>query len=117
MTLSNSPIITAFMYGIISACSMPLGSITALLWTPVSRMIAFLTAFGSGALLAALVIDLVGSATKKGHILELVIGSILGSLFFTLVNQLVNNSGGFLRKPSTTLSHLTQKESRRFQSC
>ena len=107
--------VTAFLYGIISACSMPLGSITALLWTPVSRMIAFLTAFGGGALLAALVIDLVGNATQKGHILELVIGSIIGSLFFTFVNQLVNNSGGFLRKPSTTLSHLTQKESRRFQ--
>ncbi|ACB54528.1 unknown [Crocosphaera subtropica ATCC 51142] len=113
--LSTSPVITAFVYGIISACSMPLGSISALLWTPVSRMIAFLTAFGSGALLAALVIDLVGSATRKGHIIELVIGSILGSLFFTFVNQLVNNSGGFLRKPSTTLSHLTQKQSRRFQ--
>ena len=38
-------------------------------------------AFGGGALLAALVIDLVGSAREKGHILELVIGSIIGSLF------------------------------------
>ncbi|MEL4896763.1 cyclic nucleotide-binding domain-containing protein, partial [Crocosphaera sp. Alani8] len=113
--MSDSPIIIAFIYGIISACSMPLGSITALFWSPVSRTLAFLTAFGSGALLAALVIDLVGSATEKGHILELVIGAVIGSLFFSFVNQLVNNSGGFLRKPSTTLSHLTQKESRRFQ--
>lgn len=115
MIMSNSPIVNAFIYGIISACSMPLGSITALFWTPVSRMSSFLTAFGGGALLAALVIDLVGSATEKGHILELVSGSLMGSLFFTIVNQLVNNSGGFLRKPSTTLSHLTQQESRRFQ--
>lgn len=113
--MSNSPIWSAFAYGIISAFSMPLGSFTALLWTPATRIIAFLTAFGSGALLAALVIDLVGSATAKGHILELVIGSIIGSLFFTIVNQFVNNSGGFLRKPSTTLSHLTQQEARRFQ--
>ncbi|MGK7881896.1 MAG: cyclic nucleotide-binding domain-containing protein [Crocosphaera sp.] len=113
--MSNSPIITAFIYGIISACSMPLGSITALLWSPVSKTIAFLTAFGGGALLAALVIDLVGSATKKGHIIELVIGAIIGSLFFSFVNKLVNNSGGFLRKPSTTLCHLTQEEARRFQ--
>lgn len=111
----NSLAWSAFFYGIISACSMPLGSVTALLWTPASRMVAFLTAFGGGALLAALVIDLVGEATQKGHIFELIIGSILGSLFFTIVNQLVNNSGGFLRKPSTTLSHLTQQESRRLQ--
>ena len=71
-------------------------------------------AFGGGALLAALVIDLVGSAIEKGHLLELVVGSIIGSLFFTLINQVVNNSGGFLRKPSTTLYHLSQQERRRF---
>ena len=94
---------------------MSLGSVTALLWNPVSKTIAFLTAFGSGALLAALVRDLVGSATERGHILELVIGAIIGSLFFSCVNKLVNDSGGFLRKPSTTLSHFTQKAASRFQ--
>ena len=110
--------VNALIAGMISACSMPLGSLTALVWTPKNRVLAFLTAFGGGALLSALVIDLVGSAREKGHILELVIGSIIGSLFFTYVNQLVNSSGGFLRKPSTTLAHLTQEESRRFtQSC
>ena len=110
--------INALFTGMISACSMPLGSLTALIWTPTNRALAFLMAFGGGALLAALVIDLVGSATEKGHILELVIGSIIGSLFFTYINQMVNRSGGFLRKPSTTLAHLTQQERRRFtQSC
>ncbi len=113
--MSQSLVWSAFAYGMLTACSMPLGSITAFLWSPASRIIAFLTAFGGGALLAALVIDLVGSATEKGHIIQLVIGSILGSLFFTIINQLVNNSGGFLRKPSTTLSHLTQQESKRLQ--
>ncbi|MGK7931218.1 MAG: cyclic nucleotide-binding domain-containing protein [Microcystaceae cyanobacterium] len=104
----------ALIAGIVSACSMPLGSLTALVWTPRQRVLAFLMAFGGGALLAALVIDLVGSAREKGHLLELVIGSIIGSLFFTVINQIVNNSGGFLRKPSTTLSHLSQQERRRF---
>ena len=106
--------LNALFAGMISACSMPLGSLTALIWTPKNRALAFLMAFGGGALLAALVIDLVGSATEKGHILELVIGSIVGSLFFTYINQLVNRSGGFLRKPSTTLTHLTQQERLRF---
>lgn len=110
--------VNALITGMISACSMPLGSLTTLVWAPKNRALAFLMAFGGGALLAALVIDLVGSATKKGHILELVIGSIIGSLFFTLINQMVNSSGGFLRKPSTTLNHLTEWESRRFsKSC
>ena len=110
--------VNALLAGMISACSMPLGSLTTLIWTPKNRALAFLMAFGGGALLSALVIDLVGSAREKRHILELVIGSIIGSLFFTYINQIVNRSGGFLRKPSTTLAHLTQQESRRFtQSC
>ena len=106
--------LNALIIGMVSACSMPLGSLTALVWTPKNRALAFLMAFGGGALLAALVIDLVGSATEKGHILELIVGSISGSLFFSVVNQLVNSSGGFLRKPSTTLTHLKQQERRRF---
>ncbi len=104
----------AFLAGLISAFSMPLGSFTALIWQPGKKVLAFLISFGAGALLSALVIDLVGSATEKGHILELIIGSILGSIFFTIVNTTVNNSGGFLRKPSTTLMHLNQKQEARF---
>ena len=105
----------AFIAGIISSCSMPLGALTALFWKPKNRVLAFLIAFGGGALLGAVTIDLIGSAKEKGHLLELIIGSIIGSLFFTFVNQIVNNSGGFLRKPSTTLSYLTQRESHRFE--
>ncbi len=105
----------AFVVGIISACSMPLGAITSLFWQPKNRALAFLIAFGGGALLAALVIDLVGSATEKGHLLELIVGSIIGSLFFTMINRIVNKSGGFLRKPSTTSAYLTQQESHRFE--
>ena len=105
----------AFIAGIISSCSMPLGAVTALFWKPKNRVLAFLIAFGGGALLGAVTIDLVGSAKEKGHIVELIVGSIIGSLFFTFVNQIVNNSGGFLRKPSTTLAYLTEQESRRFE--
>ncbi len=105
---------SAFAAGIVSSCSMPLGALTSLVWQPRDRVLAFLIAFGGGALLAAVVIDLVGSVKEKGHILELIVGSIIGSLFFIIVNQIVNNSGGFLRKPSTLLAYLTQQESRRF---
>ena len=105
----------AFIAGIISSCSMPLGAVTALFWKPKNRVLAFLIAFGGGALLGAVTIDLIGSAKEKGHLLELIIGSIIGSLFFTFINQIVNHSGGFLRKPSTTLTYLTQQESRRFE--
>ena len=63
--------VNALFAGMVSACSMPLGSLTTLVWTPKNRALAFLMAFGGGALLSALVIDLVGSAREKGHILEI----------------------------------------------
>ncbi|QEY32070.1 cyclic nucleotide-binding domain-containing protein [Synechococcus sp. RSCCF101] len=101
-----------FLAGVVSACSMPLGAATGLLWRPRNRTSAVLIAFGAGALLSALVIDLVGSAQAKGHLLELGVGSVAGSLFYTLVNALVNGSGGFLRKPATMLSHLSAESAR-----
>jgi len=36
-------------------------------WTPRDRIVAGLMAFGAGALLAALTLDLVGEAMKKGQ--------------------------------------------------
>ena len=102
-----------FLAGLVSACSMPLGAVTSFLWQPRNRTTSFLMAFGAGALLSALVIDLVGTARERGHLIELGVGSILGSLFYTGVNTLVNRSGGFLRKPSTLISHLAGRDSRR----
>jgi CRP-like cAMP-binding protein len=100
----------AFLVGLISALSMPLGALTSLIWSPKNRIIAFLIAFGGGALLAAVIIDLVGNAKEQGHILELIIGSLIGNLFFTFANYFINKTGGFLRKPSTTLTYLSETE-------
>lgn len=112
----DSTVFQALMAGLISAFSMPLGAVTALMWKPSQKMLACLISFGAGALLSALVIDLVGNAREKGHILELIVGSILGSFFFSIVNKLVNSKGGFLRKPSTVLLHLNQKQENRFKA-
>jgi len=50
----DSIIFTALAFGLISACSLPLGALTTLFWKPSDRAIAFLMSFGGGALLAAL---------------------------------------------------------------
>ncbi len=99
--------INAFLMGLFSAASLPLGTLTTLAWKPGNRTIAFLMAFGSGALLAALTIDLVGSALDKGHFNILAVGCILGSLVYIILNQIVNHRGGFLRKASTTILHMS----------
>nr|MBS0021076.1 cyclic nucleotide-binding domain-containing protein [Gammaproteobacteria bacterium] len=106
---------TAFLMGIISACSLPLGALTSAFWRPADRVVAFLMAFGGGALLAALTIDLVGAALARGHFYFLAFGCILGGLLFVALNEIVNDYGGFLRKASTTIYHLRRKEYRRFK--
>jgi CRP-like cAMP-binding protein len=103
-------LLTAFVMGLISASSLPMGAITALFWRPSDRMTAILMAFGGGALLAALTIDLVASSVEEGHFYALAIGAIFGGLLFIGLNQLVNDYGGFLRKASTTIYYLRRQQ-------
>lgn len=96
----------ALMWGLISAISLPLGAVTTLFWRPKEMMTAILMAFGGGALLAALTIDLVASSLEKGHFGILAVGCIAGGIFYEILNQTVNSQGGFLRKASTTMNFL-----------
>ncbi len=111
----TSPWVIAFVLGLISACSLPLGTLTSRFWHPGDRTIAFLLAFGGGALLAALTIDLAGPALAKGHFSWLASGCIIGGVLFVVLDQVVNRHGGFLRKVSTTVLHLRVTGDRRFR--
>jgi len=113
--ITGQHILIAFIIGIFSACSLPLGTITSAFWKPGDRAIAFLMAFGGGALLAALTIDLVGSALEKGHFHILALGCIIGSFLFIGLNHIINDHGGFLRKASTTVYHIRRKGRKRFK--
>ncbi|MEK6794567.1 MAG: cyclic nucleotide-binding domain-containing protein [Spirochaetota bacterium] len=111
----NNPGFQSFAWGVISAISLPLGTLTILVWKPGPKAVAFLMAFGGGALLSALTIDLVGAAIKAGHFIPLAIGCAGGGVLFEVLNQLLNKQGGFLRKSSTTLNYLKIKKSRQFK--
>ena len=113
--MTESILFTAFLMGLVSASSLPLGAVTASIWHPSDRITAILMAFGGGALLAALTIDLVASTVEEGHFHALAIGAILGGLLFIGLNQIVNDYGGFLRKMSTTIYHLRRKQHRQIQ--
>ena len=102
--------ISAFIMGIISASSLPLGTLTTIFWTPGERSVAFLMAFGAGALLAALTLDLVGVALALNQFNSLALGAILGGVLFIALNWLVNLQGGFLRKPSTAIFHVRREQ-------
>lgn len=61
-------------------------------------------------MLAALTIDLVASAVEKGHFHSLAIGAVCGGFLFVILNRVVNDYGGFLRKASTTVYYLRRKQ-------
>jgi hypothetical protein len=72
-------------------------------------------AFGDGALLAALTIDLVGKALERDHYFQLALGCLIGGSLFVILNKLINSQGGFLRKVGTTVSYLTRSKSKDFK--
>ena len=113
--MDGSVTATAFYMGLISALSLPLGAITALYWKPGDRTGAALVAFGGGALLAALTIDLVAPAFHRGQYYPLASGCIAGGLLFFTLNEILNDYGGFLRSASATIYHLRRKEHQRYK--
>ena len=110
----------AFTLGAVSAVSLPLGSIVGLKVRFHSKYIAIFTAFGAGALIAALSVELVApialALTGHGHAVSgsdplsnffaLVIGGVIGGALFVLLDNLINSKGGYLRKTSSTLAHM-----------
>jgi len=106
---------TAFAFGILSAITLPIGALVGMFWTPKKIVVAALMAFGGGALLAALTLDIVGDALEMGEFLPLAVGGVLGSLLFVIFNDLINNRGGFLRKAATTLSYIKEKKTEQFK--
>jgi CRP-like cAMP-binding protein len=105
--------ITALIWGCISAVSLPVGAIIGLWSNPTRKITSALMAFGGGALLFALTIELFAHSLQtahKGHdmwiILATMIGAILGGFLFEFLNQLLNNRGAFLRKASLIKKHI-----------
>jgi CRP-like cAMP-binding protein len=113
--MDGSVTATAFYMGLVSALSLPLGAITALYWKPGDRTGAALVAFGGGALLAALTIDLVAPAFARGQYYPLASGCIAGGLLFFALNEILNDYGGFLRSVSATIYHLRRREHQRYK--
>lgn len=100
----------AFFMGLLSAASLPMGTLTTLVWQPSDRSLAWLMAFGAGALLSAVTIDLFSPAMQDGLFLEVSIGAIIGSLIYLLLNKILNERGAFLRKTATAIQFLRRQQ-------
>ncbi|MBI2967142.1 MAG: cyclic nucleotide-binding domain-containing protein [Bacteroidetes bacterium] len=108
-------VLLACLMAVLATCSLFFGAATSLFWTPKQKMLAMLLAFGGGALLAPMTIDLVGGAIHHQHFPILAAGCLSGGIIFFLLNDIVNNNGGFLRKTSTTIEYLKKKKSAEYK--
>jgi zinc transporter ZupT len=119
----------AFIIGALVTISLPMGAIAGLAFKPGPKVTAAFTAFGAGALLAALSVELIaptveeivghaasptGMAHDKHTALEtmgaLLLGCIGGGFLFYTLDELINSKGGFLRKVGTTITFLRHKK-------
>jgi CRP-like cAMP-binding protein len=111
--------ITALMWGLISAVSLPIGSVIGLWTKPAQKVTSSLMAFGGGALLFALTIELFAHSLHisnyeqdKMIILSTVLGAVFGGLIFEGLNRILNSQGAFLRKTSLFRRHIQIKKDR-----
>ena len=102
----------ALLWGLASAVSLPLGAMLGLWWRPRRRLSSAFTAFGAGALLFALTIELFGHVPHhvEQHgftaFLATLVGAVSGGIVFDVLNQVLNNRGAFLRRLSSARSYV-----------
>ena len=102
----------AFSWGIISAVSLPIGAAIGMWWRPKRKINSALMAFGAGALLFALTIELFGHVPHhvEAHgwpsFWAATIGAISGGILFDLLNKVLNDRGAFLRNLSTARRYI-----------
>jgi CRP-like cAMP-binding protein len=101
----------ALFLGLSAAVSMPLGTFTNLFWKPSEKILAFMLALASGALLAA-TLDLVKGS--KEYYWYLSSGCIMGGMLFIFIGRIINEKGGFLRKRSLALRYLRKKKEEQY---
>jgi CRP-like cAMP-binding protein len=120
-------LIWAVSLGALSAVSLPLGALTALRTNPRPQLISALAAFGAGALIAALSVELVAptvfalhAETGTAHhgepftnFFALLVGAVFGGILFVSLDQLVNAHGGFLRKTATSIAYFRKADRER----
>lgn len=124
----------AFLLGALAASALLLGAGMAIVWKPRAGLTAAMTAFGAGALLAALSVEIVaphamavlgreaGGPEGATHgadpvmtLLVLLAGCVAGGIIFVLLDQIVSAHGGYLRKTATTITYLGKRRKERMQ--
>lgn len=113
-------VMVAFLFGGLSALSLPLGAALGLWLRPGLKVTAAVMAFGAGALLCALALEIVVPSLE--HFPDqptlgfawLACGALLGCLLFIGLDHLLSGMGGYLRKASTIAARLKRNKKRHY---
>jgi len=108
-------VLESFLWGLLSASSLNIGSIIGVTCLPSQKIRAMLMAFGGGALLFALSVELFGHVLHKfeqesdSSIVWTMEGSaVFGGLLFASLNYVLNQAGADVRKPSTRMGTIAR---------
>ncbi len=96
--------------GAVAAAALPLGAGVGLLAKPGPKVTSALLAFGAGALLCALSVEIVAHSLEKYGLAPLAVGGILGGVVFEVFNQVLNQKGAFLRKFAVAVRQLSAEK-------
>ncbi|MDZ4730409.1 MAG: cyclic nucleotide-binding domain-containing protein [Xanthomonadales bacterium] len=114
-------VMVAFLFGGLSALSLPLGAALGLWLRPGLRFTAAVMAFGAGALLCALAIEIVVPSLEHfpdqpiTGFVWLASGALFGCLLFIGLDQLLSRMGGYLRKASTIAAKLKRSKKQHYR--
>lgn len=112
----------AFLFGGLSAASLPLGAAVGLWLNPGLRFTAAVMAFGAGALLCALALELVVPALGRfpddpfESFKWMAMGAMIGCLLFIGLDRALAEMGGYLRKHSTIAHRLKHRKKKHYRT-
>ena len=95
----------SLFWGLVSSVSLPIGALLGIWRLPSERLRAAMMAFGGGALLFALTIELFGESLAESEhepekqryvILVMSAAAIIGGLLFNFLDTLLNSKGAFV---------------------
>lgn len=112
-SVSVTDIFTAGAWGALSAVSLILGAIIGIVHPPSEKWTAALMAFGAGALIEALAIELFGHILHEAEVRKekslvtiAIFSAIVGGVIFAELDKFLNSRGAFYRKVATTTGYV-----------
>jgi CRP-like cAMP-binding protein len=114
----------ALAWGLAAAVSLPIGALAGVYLRPPRKIVSAVTAFGAGALLFALAVELFAGALElatdehgvvlhRSIIVAVVVGAIAGGLLFQALSHILNGHGAFLRRGALIRKHVVREHRRR----